>query len=85
MTSFPTLVLTDSSGTSPPSARSPGLAAHPGLCACWVATALAGEGSTVMANAERVKVAAEADRSGSLLVDDLDEVATSWRARWHYG
>ena len=30
-----------------------------------------------MANAERVKDAAEADRSGSLLVGDLDEVATS--------
>jgi hypothetical protein len=30
-----------------------------------------------MANAERVKDTAEADRSGSLLVYDLDEVATS--------
>ena len=30
-----------------------------------------------MANAERGKDAAEADRSGSLLVYDLDEVATS--------
>jgi hypothetical protein len=36
-----------------------------------------GEGSTVMANAERAKDAAEADRYGYLLAYDLDEVATS--------
>jgi hypothetical protein len=40
-----------------------------------VANALAGEGSTVMANAERVKDAAEAYRSGDPLVYDLNEVA----------
>ena len=38
-----------------------------------------------MANAERVKDAAEADRSGSLLVDDLDEVATSVEGAMAYG
>jgi hypothetical protein len=39
-----------------------------------IANALAGEGSTVVANAERVKDAAEAYRSGYLLVYDLEEV-----------
>ena len=34
-----------------------------------------GEGSTVMANAERAKDAAEGDRYGYLLVYDLNEVA----------
>jgi hypothetical protein len=34
-----------------------------------------GEGSTVVANAERVKDAAEASRSGDPLVHDLKEVA----------
>jgi hypothetical protein len=34
-----------------------------------------GEGSTVVANAERAKDAAEAYRSGDLLVYDLNEVA----------
>ena len=36
-----------------------------------------GEGSTVVANAERAKDAAEAYRSGDPLVYDLKEVATS--------
>jgi hypothetical protein len=49
----------------------------PRLGACWSPARWLGEGSTVRANAERVKDAAEADRSGSLLADDLDEVATS--------
>jgi hypothetical protein len=35
-----------------------------------------GEGSTVMANAERVNDADETDRSGYLLVYDLNEVTT---------
>jgi hypothetical protein len=48
-----------------------------GLCACWSPTRWLGEGSTGMANAERVKDAAEAGRSGYLLVHDLKEVATS--------
>jgi hypothetical protein len=39
-----------------------------------VANALAGNGSTVMANAERVKGAAEAYGSGYLLVHDREEV-----------
>jgi hypothetical protein len=40
-----------------------------------VANALAGRRGTVVANAERVKDAAEAYRSGYLLVYDLNEVA----------
>jgi hypothetical protein len=44
-----------------------------------------GEVSTVVANAERAKDAAEAYRYGYLLVYDLNEVATAWRARWHNG
>ena len=49
----------------------------PGMGACWSPPRWLGEGSTVMANAERVKDAAEAGRSGYLLVYDLKEVATS--------
>jgi hypothetical protein len=47
----------------------------PGLGACWSPTRWLGEGSTVVANAERAKDAAEANRSGYLLVYDLNEVA----------
>jgi hypothetical protein len=45
------------------------------LGACWSPTRWLGEGSTVVANAERVKDAAEAYRSGDPLVYDLKEVA----------
>jgi hypothetical protein len=45
--------------------------------ACWSPPRRLGEGSTGMANAERAKDAAEAGRSGYLLVYDLKEVATS--------
>ena len=45
--------------------------------ACWSPTRWLGEGSMGMANAERVKDAAEARRPGYLLVYDLNEVATS--------
>jgi hypothetical protein len=38
-----------------------------------------------MANAERAKDAAEAYRSGYLLVFDLNEVANRVEARWHNG
>jgi hypothetical protein len=44
-----------------------------------------GEGSTVVANAERVKDAAEAYRYGYLLVYDLKRSPTAWGARWHNG
>ena len=47
----------------------------PGLGACWSPTRWLGEGSTVVANAEQAKDAAEADRSGDPLVYDLKEVA----------
>ena len=47
----------------------------PGLGACWSRPRWLGEGSTVVANAERVKDAAEAYRSGDLLVYDVNEVA----------
>jgi hypothetical protein len=47
----------------------------PGLGACWSPTRWLGEGSTVVANAERVKDAIEAYRSGDPLVYDLKEVA----------
>jgi hypothetical protein len=50
-----------------------------------VANAWLGEGSTTMANAERVKDAAEAYRYGYLLVYDLEEVTNRVRARWHNG
>lgn len=43
--------------------------------ACWSPTRWVGEGSTVVANAERAKDAAEAHRSGDPLVDDVKEVA----------
>jgi hypothetical protein len=46
-----------------------------GLCACWSPTRWLGEGSTVVANAERVKDATEAYRYGDLLVYNLKEVA----------
>ena len=45
--------------------------------ACWSPPRRLGEGSTGMANAERVKDAAEAGRSGYLLVYNLKEVTTS--------
>jgi hypothetical protein len=48
--------------------------AHPGG-RMLVAPRWLGEGSTVVANAERVKDAAEASRSGDPLVYDLKEVA----------
>jgi hypothetical protein len=47
----------------------------PGLCACWSPTRWLGERSTVVANAERAKDAAEAYRYGDPLVYDLKEVA----------
>jgi hypothetical protein len=47
------------------------------LGACWSPTRWLGDGSTVMANAERVKNAAEAYRSGYPLAYDLDEVANT--------
>jgi hypothetical protein len=50
-----------------------------------VANGWLGEGSTVMANAERVKGTAEAYRYGSLLGCDLEEVTDSVEARWHDG
>ena len=46
-----------------------------GLGACWSPTRWLGEGSTVVANAERAKDAAEAYRYGDPLVYDLKEVA----------
>jgi hypothetical protein len=47
----------------------------PRLGACWSPTRWLGEGSTVMANAERTKDAAEAYRSGDPQVYDVKEVA----------
>ena len=47
----------------------------PRLGGCWSPTRWLGEGSTVMANAERVKDAAEAYRYGDPLVYDGNEVA----------
>jgi hypothetical protein len=45
------------------------------LGACWSPTRWLGEGSTVVANAERVKDAAESYRYGFPLVYDLEEAA----------
>jgi hypothetical protein len=50
-----------------------------------VATGWLGEGSTAMPHAERVKDAAEAYRSGDLLVYVLEEVATSVEGAMHDG